>query len=171
MSKIVVITDSTAYIPEDITKELNIKVIPLHVIWGDKVYRDGVDLKVEEFYPMLKDSKTLPTTSQPSPQEFIDIYKPILDNGDNIISIHISSGISGTINSANQAKEILGSKNIEIFDSMSSGMALGYITILTARAVKDGKSFEECIKIAQQGIKNIDVYFAIDTLEYLHRGG
>lgn len=171
MSNVVIVTDSTAYIPDHILKELNIQVVPLQVIWGDKVYRDGVDLKADEFYPMLKAAKTLPTTSQPSPKEFLDVYKPILDRGDKIISIHISTGISGTVNSANQAKSMLDTKDVEIIDSRSSGMALGYVAMMTARLAKKGGSFEDCIKVAKQGVESIDVYFLVDTLEYLHKGG
>jgi DegV family protein with EDD domain len=171
MPKVVVVTDSTAYLPENILQELNIQVVPLHVIWGDKIYKDGVDLKAEEFYPMLKAAKELPTTSQPSPQEFIDVYKPILDKGDKIISIHISSGISGTLNSAHQAKEMLEAKDIEIIDSKSSGMALGYVAMETARYAQKGNSYEDCIRIARKAVENIDVYLVVDTLEYLHKGG
>lgn len=171
MPKVVVVTDSTAYLPENILQELNIQVVPLHVIWGDKIYKDGVDLKAEEFYPMLKAAKELPTTSQPSPQEFIDVYKPILDKGDKIISIHISSGISGTLNSAHQAKEMLEAKDIEIIDSRSSGMALGYVAMEIARYAQKGSGYEDCIKIAEKAVENIDVYFVVDTLEYLHKGG
>jgi DegV family protein with EDD domain len=171
MPKVVVVTDSTAYLPKNILQELNIQVVPLHVIWGDKIYKDGVDLKAEEFYPMLKAAKELPTTSQPSPQEFIDVYKPILDKGDKIISIHISSGISGTLNSAHQAKEMLETKDVEIIDSKSSGMALGYVAMETARYAQKGNSYEDCIRIARKAVENIDVYFVVDTLEYLHKGG
>jgi len=171
MPKVVVVTDSTAYLPENILQELNIQVVPLHVIWGDKIYKDGVDLKAEEFYPMLKAAKELPTTSQPSPQEFIDVYKPILDKGDKIISIHISSGISGTLNSAHQAKEMLETKDVEIIDSKSSGMALGYVAMETARYAQKGNSYEGCIRIARKAVENIDVYLVVDTLEYLHKGG
>lgn len=171
MPKVVVVTDSTAYLPENILQELNIQVVPLHVIWGDKIYKDGVDLKAEEFYPMLKAAKELPTTSQPSPQEFIDVYKPILDKGDKIISIHISSGISGTLNSAHQAKEMLETKDVEIIDSKSSGMALGYVAMETARYAQKGNSYEDCIRIARKAVENIDVYLVVDTLEYLHKGG
>ncbi len=171
MSKVIVVTDSTPYIPEELVKELGIKVIPLHVIWGDKVYKDNVDLKADKFYPMLKSAKTLPTTSQPSPQEFMDVYKPILDKGDKIISMHISSGISGTINSANQAKEMLGSKDIEIIDSGSTGMALGLAVLVTARLAKKNASFEECNQLALKAVNNSEVYFLVNTLEYLHKGG
>ena len=171
MPNVVIVTDSTAYLPDSIVKELGIKVIPLHVIWGDKVYKDGVDLTAEDFYPMLKAAKTLPTTSQPSPKDFMDLYQDILDKGNKVISIHISSGISGTINSAIQAKEMLSTKDIEIIDSKSSGMALGFIAIVTARLAKKNASFDECKKLAHTAVENIGVYFAVDTLEYLHKGG
>ena len=171
MSKVVVVTDSTGYIPENLLKELDVRVIPLHVIFGDKVYKDNVDLKSDDFYPMLKQAKNLPTTSQPSPKEFMDLYKPILDKGDKIISIHISSGISGTINSAYQAKEMLGSQDIEIVDSKSAGMALGFVAVVTARLAKKNASLKECKALAEKAAENSNVYFMVNTLEYLHKGG
>ncbi len=171
MSKVIVVIDSTAYIPDNLIKELNIQVIPLHLIWGDKAYKDGVDLKAKDFYPMLKAAKDVPTTSQPSPQEFIEVYKPILDKGDKVISIHISTGISGTVNSANQAKEMLASNDIEIIDSKSTGTGLGLVALATARLAQKNGSFEECKEIAHKAVENIGVYFVVDTLEYLHKGG
>ncbi len=171
MSKVVVVTDSTGYIPENLLKELDIRVIPLHVIFGEKVYQDNVDLKSDDFYPMLKESKALPTTSQPSPKEFMDVYKPILDKGDKIISIHISSGISGTTNSAYQAKEMLASQDIEIIDSKSAGMALGFVAVVTARLAKKNASLQECKALAEKAVENSNVYFMVNTLEYLHKGG
>jgi len=171
MSKVVVVTDSTAHIPENLVKELDLRIIPLHVIWGDKVYQDNVDLKTDDFYPMLKQAKDVPTTSQPSPKEFMDLYKPILDKGDKIISIHISSGISGTTNSAFQAKEMLGSKDIEIVDSKSTGMALGFVAVVVARLAKNDASLNECKALAEKAVENSGVYFMVNTLEYLHKGG
>ncbi|RJQ41438.1 MAG: DegV family protein [Anaerolineaceae bacterium] len=171
MSKVVVVTDSTAYIPDQITEELDIRVIPLHVVWGDKVYKDNVDLKSDVFYPMLKKAKDLPTTSQPSPKEFMDLYKSILDHGDKIISIHISSGISGTTNSASQAKEMLASQDIEIIDSRSTGMALGFVAVVAARLALKNASLQECKALAKKAVENIDVFFMVNTLEYLHKGG
>ncbi len=171
MSKVVVVTDSTAYIPDDILKELEIQVIPLYVIWGEKVYKDGVDLKAKDFYPMLKAAKDVPKTSQVTPQDFIELYKPILDRGDKIISIHISSGISGTVDSANQAKKILKTEDIEVIDSRSSGMVMGYVAMMTARLAKKKGSFQECSALAKKAVENIDIYFVVDTLEYLYKGG
>ncbi|HOJ00688.1 MAG TPA: DegV family protein [Anaerolineaceae bacterium] len=171
MSKVVVVTDSTAHLPENLIQELDLRIIPLHVVWGDKVYQDNVDLKSENFYTMLKQAKDLPTTSQPSPKEFMDLYKPILDAGDKIISIHISSGISGTVNSAFQAKEMLGSQDIEIVDSKSSGMVLGLIAVLAARRARENASLKECKELAEKAVANSNVFFMVNTLEYLHKGG
>ena len=171
MSKVTVVTDSTAYIPNDILEDLNIQVIPLHVVWGDKVYEDNVNLKSDDFYPMLKAAKNLPTTSQPSPKEFMNLYQPLLEKGHKIISTHISSGISGTINSAMQAKEMLKTEDIAVFDSTTSGMALGFVTMAVARAAKQGADFKTCQEITQKSIDNVDVYFMVNTLEYLHKGG
>ena len=117
MSKVKVIIDSTVYLPEKYIKNLDIEVIPLHVIWGDEIYRDGVDLLPDEFYRRLPDAKVMPTTSQPSPKEFMSLYEKYLEEGRDILSIHISSQMSGTVDSAEQAKAHLHADNIEVIDS------------------------------------------------------
>jgi DegV family protein with EDD domain len=171
MSKITVVTDSTAYLPDNIIKKLKIKVIPLQVIWDGQLYKDNVDIKSDEFYSRLKQEKNLPTTSQPSPQEFIDLYKPLLEKGNQVISIHISSGISGTINSAVQARSMLETKNVAVVDSKTSGLAMGLVVMKVAEAANNGASFKECKELAEKASEKVDLFFMVDTLEYLHKGG
>ncbi|MFL2764080.1 MAG: DegV family protein [Dehalococcoidia bacterium] len=132
-----IITDSTSDLPKEIAEELGIIVIPLNVHFGDEVYKDGVDIFPDEFYPRLEKSAELPKTSQPSIGDFINIYKPILDNGDQIISIHVSSKLSGTFNSASQAKSQLDENNsISIIDTKSVSMGVGLISIYAAKLIK-----------------------------------
>jgi len=171
MSKIAIVIDSTAYLPENLIKSLNITVIPLHVIWGEKSYRDNVDITPKQFYSRLESAKVMPSTSQPTPQEFVNIYKPLLDNGKEILSIHISSKFSGTVDSATQAKKILASDRIEIIDSLSTTMAMGFIVLAAARAAEGGADLQSCKKIAEKARENTEVYFVVDTLEFLKRGG
>lgn len=171
MSRIAIVTDSTAYIPENETSGLPIFTIPLHVIWGEDTYRDNVDISPNEFYQKLPDSKIMPSTSQPSPQEFIEVYQKVLQDYDEILSIHISSRLSGTVDSALQAKQSLSKEKIEVVDSLTTSMGLGFIVLLAARAAKNGSSLQECKNIAENAKERVNVYFIVTTLEYLKRGG
>ena len=171
MPKVKVITDSTAYLPENVLKELSIDVIPLHVIWGDEIYRDGIDISPETFYKRLPKDEQMPTTSQPSPKEFAETYKKYLDEGYDILSVHISSGISGTVNSAQQAKESLGAENIEVIDSYLTSLGQGIQVVAAARAAKKGASLEECKQIVEKLKPRTEIFFLVSTLEFLKRGG
>jgi DegV family protein with EDD domain len=171
MSKVVIVTDSTAYLPQEIYSDLPIHVLPLQVIWGDEIFRDGVDIKPEAYYQKLQTSKISPTTSQPSPKVFQDKYQELLAQGYDILSIHISTGISGTVNSAEQAKHLLKTDHVTIIDSRITGMSLGFIVLFAARAAKNGSSLAECKAIAESMIPGAGAVFAVSSLEYLHRGG
>ena len=171
MPKVKIITDSTAYLPENILKELSIDIIPLHVIWGEEIFRDGIDITPEEFYDRLPKSNKLPTTSQPSPKEFSELFQKYLDQGYDILSMHISSKLSGTVDSAQKAKESLGVNNIEVINSYLTSFGLGLQTIAAARAAKMGASLEECKKIVEKLKPNTEIFFLVSTLEFLKRGG
>jgi len=171
MTKLAIVTDSTAYIPDEILKDLPIFIIPLHVIWGDETYRDNVDIHQNVFYDRLSNSKILPSTSQPSPQEFIDLYKKIRNEYDQILSIHISSKLSGTVDSAIQAKNTLKDINIEIIDSFSTSMGLGFLVLAAARAAHSGESLQNCITLVEEAKSRLHVYFILRTLDFLKRGG
>ena len=171
MSKVKVIIDSTVYLPEKYIKNLDIEVIPLHVIWGDEIYRDGVDLLPDEFYRRLPDAKVMPTTSQPSPKEFMSLYEKYLEEGRDILSIHISSQMSGTVDSAEQAKAHLHADNIEVIDSEFTTLGTAFQAVAAAKAAKEGASLAECAEIAKKIRSNTQIYFLVDTLEFLKRGG
>lgn len=171
MSKVAVVTDSTAYIPEHLTNGYNLHSIPLQVIWGEETFRDGVDITPLEFYTRLQNAKVMPTTSQPSPAAFKQVYASLLEQGFDILSVHISSKLSGTIDSAVQAKEMIQSDRIEIVDSLSAGMALGFQALLAARAASEGKPLAEIKSMAEKANDLTGVLFAVSTLEFLHRGG
>ena len=111
MSKIAIVTDSTAYIPKEVGADFDIHVTPLQLIWGEEQFRDGVDILPADFYQRLETSKTMPTTSQPSPQAFYDVYSKLAKENYDILSIHISTKLSGTVGSAEQAKAFI--KDIE----------------------------------------------------------
>jgi DegV family protein with EDD domain len=171
MSKVAVVTDSTAYIPKSLSQGLPIHVVPLQVVWGGETYRDGVDIQPLEFYTRLKTAKVMPTTSQPSPEAFRQVYATLLEEGYDIVSIHISAKLSGTLDSAIQARAMLKSERIEVVDSKVTAMALGYHVLSVARAAAQGATFEECKALAHQAVNHTGAVFVVSTLEFLHRGG
>ncbi len=171
MSKIAIVTDSTAYIPKEVGADFDLHVTPLQLIWGEEQFRDGVDILPVQFYEKLQTAEIMPSTSQVTPETFKEIYKELSSQGYEIFSIHISSKLSGTIDSALQAKAMLELKNIEIFDSLTTSMALGFQVLTVARAAANGASLKECLKIAEKTRENTGVLFTVKTLEFLHRGG
>jgi len=171
MSKVAIVTDSTAYIPSSLMNGHNISVVPLQVVWGGKTYLDGVEIQPSQFYEQLKTAKVMPTTSQPTPAAFEAIYKNLLASGYDIFSIHISSKLSGTLDSATQAKAAFPGAKIELFDSEATSMALGFQLLAVARAIEQGATLQECKAVAEKALSLTGVLFAVSTLEFLHRGG
>src|ERR1700690_1677792 len=173
MSKTAVVTDSTAYIPDELCKKLNITVAPLSVIWGGETYSDGITIKPAEFYTRLQNSKVMPTTSQATPEVMQKAFSSLLEQGYDVMGVFISEKLSGTLDSARQAREELASAKdkIALFDSETIAMALGFQALALARAAAEGASLKDCQKLAEQVRPNTGVYFAVETLEFLHRGG
>lgn len=170
-NKVAVVTDSTAYIPDDMLAGLPISVVPLQLIWDHEVFRDGVDIQPDEFYERLPKCKVMPTTSQPTPAAFRDLYTDLFNKGYDILSIHISSALSGTVDSAIQARNMLSGPNIVVMDSLTTGMALGFQALIAARAASEGRSLQECTLLAEQARDRSGVLMMVSTLEFLHRGG
>ncbi len=171
MSKVAIVTDSTAYIPEDLLTQYSIRVVPLVLIWGEETFLDGVDIQPTEFYQRLKKDKVHPTTSQANPEKFKEVFSELLEKNHEILTILISSKLSRTVDSAKQALESFPGAPIEIVDSQSTSMAMGFQVLAAARAAQDGASLAECKSLVLRAIENIGVVFAVDTLEFLHRGG
>jgi len=171
MSKIAFVTDSTAYIPKDLLQQYPISVAPQVLIFGDEIFEDGVDIQPSEFYTRLKHAKIMPTTSQASPKAFKDIFDRRLEEGYQILTILVSEQLSGTLASAFQARELLPGAPIEIVDSRTTAMAMGFQVLAAARAAADGANLAECKAIAEKAREHTGVIFAVDTLEFLHRGG
>jgi len=171
--KVVVVTDSTAYIPEAALNGLNIPVIPLWLIWDDERLRDNVDIAPQAFYQRLRESDSVPTTSQPSVGEFIDFFRQVATEHQTktIVSVLISSEISGTVASAEAAKAQLPDLDITVINSLSTSMGLGFIALTAARVAAAGRSLEEVIRAAEAVRDRTNILFVVDTLEYLHRGG
>ena len=168
-----VVTDSTADIPPETREELGIHVIPLKVIFGDEEFIDGVTMQAAEFYTRLVDDDVFPTTSQPSSGEFIDVYTGLLDRFDGVVSIHISAELSGTLDSAIQARGQMGDAGeaIRIVDSRSVSMGIGLVVLEAARAAQAGGDLDSVTELAEELVPRTGVIFLLDTLEYLRRGG
>jgi DegV family protein with EDD domain len=173
MAKVHVVTDSTADIPAELAAELDITIVPLKVHFQGKSYLDGVTIQPEEFYQRLKEVDELPTTSQPSPIDFVEAYREAAKDGDtDILSIHLSSAFSGTYQSALLAQSMVEDEfKVTVLDSKTATYAIGSIVVAAARAAKKGKSLDECVAIAQNMIEKGRVFFLVDTLEYLQKGG
>ncbi|MDD2921250.1 MAG: DegV family protein [Anaerolineales bacterium] len=173
MPKLAVVTDSTAYIPDEYVKRHNITVAPQVLIWDNETLRDGVDIQPGEFYTRLKTSKSMPTTSQVSIVDMQSIFQSLVDQDFEVLGIFISSKLSGTLQSAIQAKEMMGSAGdkVSLVDSQTTAMALGFQALAAVRASEAGASMKDCAEIAATGYQRSGIFFAVDTLEFLHRGG
>jgi DegV family protein with EDD domain len=171
MPKVAIVTDSTVNLPKNVISEYSITVVPQIVIWDNKTYLDGIDIQPGDFYTRLKTSKSMPSSSQVTPTTMRDTFSGLLDQGFDVLAITVSSQLSGTMNSAIQAKEMLLGKPVELVDSLSASMALGFQVLMAARAAKNGASLQECKAIAEKARDQSGVYFVVDTLEFLHRGG
>jgi DegV family protein with EDD domain len=172
MSKIALVTDSTCSIPKDLVEKYEIIVAPQILIWGNETLEDGVDIMPSEFYKRLAKASVMPSTSQVTVAKFLEIYQRLLDQDHQIMTIVLSSKLSGTLNSAIQAKAMLPAEApIEIVDSYTTAMAMGFHLLTVARAIKQGATLADCVALAQKAIEHTGVFFAVDTLEFLHRGG
>ena len=173
MSKIAVVTDSTTYMPPELVRKYNISVAPQVLIWGDQTYKDGVDIESREFFTRLKTAKVMPSTSQVAVLSFQEIFQDCVDKGNEVLALLVSSKLSGTIQSATQAKDLMGAagEKVHIVDSQSVAMALGFQALAVARALENGANLKEAIELGEKSHEYTGVYFAVDTLEFLHRGG
>jgi len=171
MTKVAIITDSTAAIPPELAAALNVTVVPLTVNWDGQTLRDGVDISYEDFYSRLTKSKTLPTTSQPSTGDFARAYEDLLSKGYDVFALLISAGISGTCDSAQQALAHFPGKKIKVMDSRQASMPLTMAAIRVAKAAQKGATLLEIENLATDICGRVKTYFALDTLEFLHRGG
>jgi DegV family protein with EDD domain len=167
-----VVTDSTADLPAELINELGITVVPLYVRFGETVYRDRVEISEDEFYKRLLRDSIHPTTSQPTPQDFAEVYQKLSSKADGIISIHISEKLSGTYNSASQGKNLVENGcPIEVVNSKTTSMALGLIVMAAATMAATGKSLPQIAEDIRQIISSVQLFALFDTLKYLAKGG
>ena len=168
MDNIQIVTDSTSDLPREVAEEYGIRVVPLAVNFGDEQYTDGVDLAAVEFYEKLRSGSTMPRTSQPAPGQFADVYRAAIEQGRKVLSIHISSTLSGTYQAASLAAEMVGKEHVKVVDSLSVSMGLGLQVIAAARR---NSSLEEAYQAAMVAKENLGLLFLVDTLEYMEKNG
>ncbi len=171
MSKIAIITDSSAFLPDDLVRQLGIYVIPLTVIWGEETFLDNVDITTTEFYRRLRELPIHPTTTQPNPEDFLAFYQKAAVGHDGIVAPLISAELSGTVSSAVTAAAEFKTVPVRVIDTRSTSMGLGLAVLAAARAAAAGQSLDEVEKAAVAICTKVKVLFVVDTLEYLHRGG
>lgn len=167
-----IVTDSTCDLPADLVTAYGISVVPLTVFFGDEALLDGVDIDADEFYQRLRATSATPRTSQPSAELFKATYEELGEQTDEIVSIHISSKLSGTLNAASVAREEIDrGLRIDLIDSYNVSLGLGLIVLEAAAAANAGARLEEVVAAARRAMDRVTVHVAVDTLEYLQRGG
>ncbi|MDX9955005.1 MAG: DegV family protein [Anaerolineae bacterium] len=173
MGRIAVVTDSTADLTPELAQAHDLSIIPLNVHWGEETYLDGVTLDIPTFYRMLQERKDFPMTSQPSVGDFMTFFQQVAERyqADTIVGVFLSSLLSGTLASAIQAKAELPDLRIELHDSRSVSMGVGFQALVAARANQAGASVEEILQTVAKVRSRMELLIALNTLEYLHRGG
>ena len=167
-----IVTDSSCDLPTDLVQQYGITVLPCYVVVDDQTFKDGLEIQADEFYRRLQADGRTPTTAQPTPSDFHEVYGDLIDQGDQIISIHVSSKLSGTLNSAEQAKTSLDdSSAVEIIDSHLASIPLGLVVLDAAVLASEEQDLHEVAAKIRQTLGLHHGLFALDTLEYLHKGG
>ena len=171
MPPVMILTDSSAYLPVELVASHPIRVLPLTLNWEGQSYRDGVDIQAAEFYARLSKSNSLPTTSQVTIGQYEEIFHELLEGGYDVLVLPISFGISATYQSAVAAGKSYPANRLRILDTKLVSMALSFQVLAAARAAAAGASLAECEQVALKAYGQIGVYFTVDTLKYLAAGG
>jgi DegV family protein with EDD domain len=175
MSPVAVVTDTTQYLPADLVRQNDLHLVSLYVRFGEQLERESEMGDFQGFYDRLRAARELPTTSQPSIGDFVEVYEPLLEAGRDVLSLHISAGISGTYDTALQARAQLAERGhagrIEVLDSASACGGLGFMALAAATKARAGGGLADVAAHAKSARERLKVWFAVDTLEYLRRGG
>jgi DegV family protein with EDD domain len=175
VQRVAIVADTTAYLPADLVERHGIHLVSLYVNWEDESEREIDMPSFDDFYRRLRSADRLPTTSQPSIGDFLAVYEPLVDQGLDVVSVHISGGISGTVEAARQAKEQLaertGTNRVTVMDSERAAGGLGLMALAGAKAAQAGGSLEDVVVRVEATRADLKMWFAVDTLEYLRRGG
>jgi DegV family protein with EDD domain len=172
--KVAIVTDSTTYLPPQLIERWEIEQVSLYVGWaGD--HRAEQEYDLDEFYARLRDSEDLPSTSQPSVGDFLACYEPLAEAGRDVVSVHIAAGLSGTCESAREAARVIADKGhrgqVEVVDGQTGAAGLGCLVLAAAAAAERGESQEQVVEVVHQTRQGLDMWFCLDTLEYLRKGG
>jgi fatty acid kinase fatty acid binding subunit len=170
---VAVVTDTTTYVPREMLEGLGVRTVSLYVGWGDEKLPEEEYDDLDAFYARLKQSETLPTTSQPSVGDFTSIYRPLLTAGCDIVSIHIAGGLSGTCDSAREAARSLAAEGgrIEVVDGQTGAGGLGCLVLAAASSARLGSGVDDVLAEIGRTRAQLDMWFCLDTLEYLRKGG
>jgi DegV family protein with EDD domain len=171
MSRVVVVTDSSANVPAHLVQQLDIRVVPILLALNGRTFRDGVDVTAQQVYQWLRTSKHLPTTSAPSIGDFLRVYATAAQEASDIVSIHLSPKLSATYKVARAASQLVDDATIHVINSQTVAMGQGFVAVAAARAAAGGADLEEVVARAEQVSSKMNVLATLDTLEYLHRGG
>jgi DegV family protein with EDD domain len=177
MGRVAVVTDSTSYLPPDLIERHDIAIVPLYIVFGgDRTVPETEITDYPAFFEELRSAEKLPTTSQPSVGDFVAVYEPLLEDGLDVVSIHISGGLSGTCEAARQAKEQLererrGGERISVVDSTTAAGGLGFMVLTAAKAAREGLAAVDVVSRTLDMRSELKLWFAVDTLEFLRRGG
>jgi DegV family protein with EDD domain len=169
--KVAIVTDGACSLTPAQGLEYGVHVVPVHLDFEDKNFQVGVNLDAKEFYTLLRGSKKLPTTAQPTAQDFINIYSKLAQEADEIVTVTISDKMSATLQSALMANEQFKDVPVHVINSENVSLGFGMMAIAAARAVADGRNAQEVIQIIEKIKQNMNVIFTVETLEYLHKGG
>lgn len=171
MSRVHVVTDSSADLTPETRNRYGIAMVPLYIIFGEESYRDQLEISTQGFYEKMATSGVLPRTSQPSPADFVETYKAISEPGDDIVSIHLSSKLSGTFQSAYLAKSMLEDRRVHVVDSLTVSQGLGLAVVAAAEAAQAGKTAAEVAEVAAKVAARVNHVFIVDSLDHLQRTG
>jgi fatty acid kinase fatty acid binding subunit len=176
MPNIAVVTDTTQYLPSEVIERHGIHLVSLYVNWNGRTDREADLANYDEFYEFLRSGGELPSTSQPSVGDFLEVYEPLVANGDEIVSIHLSGGISGTVHAAEQARELLIEKGMDgermvVIDSRTGSAGHGFMSVAAANAIERGADLVGAVNAARTIREDLQILVMVDTLEYLRRGG
>jgi len=177
MPRVAVVSDTTAYFPTEVAEANGIRIVSLYVNFGgERTEREADIADYDVFYDELRSAAKLPTTSQPSVGDFVSVYEPLLSEGQDVVSIHIAGGLSGTPEAARQAKETLerdgkGGDRVHVIDSRTAAGGLGLVALAAARRAADGGDADSVVAATLAAREELKMWFAIDTLEFLKRGG
>ncbi len=171
MSTVAIVTDSAANLPDELVKQYAIRVLPLKIIWQGQVLQDGIDLSGQAFYRRLAEDNYTPSTSAVSTGEFLETFRSLRERHDAVVAILLACELSANYESAMIAQQMLDDPNVRVMDSRTAAMAQGFVALEAARTAQTGAPVEEVVARAQAFIPRVHVFGAVETLEYLRRGG